>query len=60
MRSGTGGDFVIDLLPEVRGNVNSFEFEHVQWGTPPPRVGDGSETQEGGPPPRVKSEQTFQ
>ena len=35
----------LHLLPEVRGNVNSFEFEHVQWGTLPPRVGDGFETQ---------------
>ena len=48
------------LLPKVRGNVNSFEFEHVQWGTVPPRVGDGSETQEAGPPPLFKSEQPFQ
>ena len=44
----------------LRGNVSSFEFEHVQWGTLPPRVGDESETQEGGPPPLVKSEQAFQ
>ena len=32
----------------------------MQWGTAPPRVGDGSETQEGGPPPLFKSEQPFQ
>ena len=42
------------------GNVNSFEFEHVQWGTLPPRVGDGFETQEVGPHPLFKSEQPFQ
>ena len=52
------------LLPEERENVNRYypcpEFEH----TPPPRAGDGVETQEVGPPPLISlisnREQPFQ
>ena len=39
-------------LPEVRGNVDNYEFECRRV---PPRAGDGVEMQEFGPPPLVSA-----